>query len=540
MMSTRILGLFMLGVVLTFGPFSQTEAAQILGIGKKSLNTELIPQNAFAAAVMFPKQIAEDPKFELLPREIITAWGLKEFGFDPMLIKQITFVAKRMDALNGPPEWGAVLHFEEMQGLTGKMVDQLERKQVGNRALFSGAAQGLPSFLVYDESTMLVGDESFFVDMIAANNKGRVVSLLKRRSVSGEVVAVVDIESVRPMLQQASMMIPGMMPPAITKLRNIPDLVQAIEIGIAANKRIETSIVIHTADDDSAEQAAKIMTEALAFGTDMGIGAVAAQMDFNDPVQEALVEYVQRVSEDYNAKLSPSVSGNRMSLKLDQELTVVPVMIGMLLPAVQQVRTAARRTSSMNNSRQHALAMLNYQSAYGKFPAQANYDKNGKPLLSWRVHVLPFMEQQALYDQFHLDEPWDSPHNRKLIGKMPMIYASPGVILRPGEGKTVFLGVAGEGRMFGKEGKDFSDITDGSSNTVLAVEVNAEQAVVWSRPVDYEPDSRNPLAGLGGVYPGGFNASKADGSVQFISNGIDPETWLKLLTIAGGEVSSGN
>ncbi|MFT5303128.1 MAG: hypothetical protein ACI814_003946, partial [Mariniblastus sp.] len=80
-MSTRILGLFMLGVVLTFGPFSQTEAAQILGIGKKSLNTELIPQNAFAAAVMFPKQIAEDPKFELLPREIITAWGLKEFGF---------------------------------------------------------------------------------------------------------------------------------------------------------------------------------------------------------------------------------------------------------------------------------------------------------------------------------------------------------------------------------------------------------------------------------------------------------------------------
>jgi hypothetical protein len=137
----------------------QTEA-QILGIGSKKANTELVPPNAFAAAVIYPKQIAEDPKLDLFPREIVPAGGQKEFGFDPMLANQITFVAKKMEALEGPPEWGAVLHFEEMQGLGGEFVNQLNQKKVGDRTLFSGSSKGLPSFLVFDESTMLVGDES--------------------------------------------------------------------------------------------------------------------------------------------------------------------------------------------------------------------------------------------------------------------------------------------------------------------------------------------------------------------------------------------
>jgi type II secretory pathway pseudopilin PulG len=266
----------------------------------------------------------------------------------------------------------------------------------------------------------------------------------------------------------------------------------------------------------------------------MGIGALAAQMDFSDPVQEAFVEYVQRMADDYKRKLSPAVSGNKMSIKLDEEATIVPILIGMLLPAAQQTRAAARRSQSMNNSRQMVLAMHNYAAAHGKLPAQASYDKNGKPLLSWRVHMLPYMEQKALYDQFHLDEPWDSPHNKKLIDKMPMIYQSPSVA--PMNGKTVYLGVAGEGRMFGPEPKGFGEITDGTSNTVLTVEVNPDHAVNWTQPEDWTPNERNPMEGLGGVNPGGFIVSFADGSVHFISNNVDPETWKALLTIGGGDV----
>ncbi len=73
--------------------------------------------------------------------------------------------------------------------------------------------------------------------------------------------------------------------------------------------------------------------------------------------------------------------------------------------------------SQSNQLRQLAIAALNYESSYQKFPAQANYSDDGKPLLSWRVHLLPFMEQDSLYRQFKLDEPWDSPHNIKLLDR---------------------------------------------------------------------------------------------------------------------------
>lgn len=512
----------------------QTTQAQLLGIGGKKANTEFIPESAFAGAVVFPRKISEDPKFDLFPREIVTAWGQKELGFDPMLINQITFVVKKMDVLGQPPQWAAVLHFEKMQGLSGNLIGKLKQKNVGGKTMFSGTDQGMPSFLIFDESTMFVGDEDFFTDMVTADQKGKLVRLIKRAGVSGEIMAFADIESVRPVLNQATQMIPGIMPPAITKLRLIPDMIDAIEIGVKADGRIKTEIIVHTADADLAEEAGKIITEALDFGAEMGIGLMASQMDFNDPVQEALVEYAQRMADDYKQKLSPAVNGNKMSINLDEEATIVPVLIGLLLPAVQQTRAVVRRTASMNNSRQMVLALHNYASAHGKFPAQASYDKNGKPLLSWRVHILPWMEQQALYDQFHLDEPWDSRHNKKLIGKIPQSYQSPSV----GDlnGKTVYLGVAGEGMMFTDEQRGFGDITDGSSNTALMVEVNPDHAVHWTQPQDWAPDERNPLKGLGGVNQGGFIVSFADGSVHFISNNVNPETWKALLTIGGGDV----
>ena len=70
--------------------------------------------------------------------------------------------------------------------------------------------------------------------------------------------------------------------------------------------------------------------------------------------------------------------------------------------------------------------MHNYHDTYGTFPPAATTDGADKPLLSWRVAILPFLEQQPLYEQFHLDEPWDSPHNKTLIEQMPQVYAIPG------------------------------------------------------------------------------------------------------------------
>src|SRR5262249_18903195 len=130
-------------------------------------------------------------------------------------------------------------------------------------------------------------------------------------------------------------------------------------------------------------------------------------------------------------------------------------------PLVGEARLRAARERSLNNLKQLAFAMHTYHDAHKLLPAAASYDRQGKPLLSWRVQLLPYLEQTNLYNQFKLDEPWDSPHNKKLIAKMPPIYRS--AFSRKGaEGKTVYLAPVGKDTAFsGRKGlrfpKDFPD-----------------------------------------------------------------------------------
>src|SRR5204863_9210261 len=94
-----------------------------------------------------------------------------------------------------------------------------------------------------------------------------------------------------------------------------------------------------------------------------------------------------------------------------------------VLPGIQQAREAANRAKDANNLKQIALAFHIYHDRHGHFPPAAIRSKDGKPLLGWRVAILPYLEQDALYKQFNLDEAWDSEANKKLIEKLPKVYA---------------------------------------------------------------------------------------------------------------------
>jgi hypothetical protein len=202
---------------------------------------------------------------------------------------------------------------------------------------------------------------------------------------------------------------------------------------------------------------------------------------------------------------------------------------------VGSARRAARRTQSANNLRQLGLAMLNHESATRRFPAAYISDEEGKPLLSWRVQILPYIEEARLYDEFHLDEPWDSEHNKKLIERMPEILKSPGSTAGPG--MTHYLTVRGKDTIFsGKDGARMADVRDGTSQTIMIVEAS-ERTVIWTKPDDFEYDPDDPIRGLvGSLRRGGFNALFADCHIQFISGNIDKDTLLGLFTKGGGEV----
>ena len=230
---------------------------------------------------------------------------------------------------------------------------------------------------------------------------------------------------------------------------------------------------------------------------------------------------------------------SRQTLPTGNFGAVMPLALVNLIPAGMQARHAAQRNQGMNNLRQIALAMLNFESAYGAYPARYNTDANGKPLLSWRVHILPFIEEQALYEQFKLDEPWSSPNNRKLIARMPAVFRAPGSLADPG--KATYLAFESEGSVITaptenetNKGRQIREVLDGTSKTLLVVSVNEQSAVIWTKPDDYEPDEENPFQGLLDRR-GFFQAAFCDGHVRSLTPTIRKETLKLLIDVSDGQ-----
>lgn len=223
-----------------------------------------------------------------------------------------------------------------------------------------------------------------------------------------------------------------------------------------------------------------------------------------------------------------------------QSMATSGLAAALLLPAVQAARGAARRSQSANNLLQIGLAMHNYASVNKGFPAAASCDQQGKLLLSWRVHLLPYLGEDDLYKSFHLDEPWNSEHNKTLITRMPAVYRSPSVSGAE-EGKTIYQAVVGDDKAFQlKKPTDFADITDGTSNTIAAVETDAEHAVTWTQPEDWSPDDKSPMSGLLKRSGVGFLVLFADGSVHIVGQNGDAENFKALLTRKAGDVVAPN
>ena len=166
---------------------------------------------------------------------------------------------------------------------------------------------------------------------------------------------------------------------------------------------------------------------------------------------------------------------------------------GLLLPCVQQVRDGEAWVYTASHMRQCALAMHNYEFTYGHLPPAAAKDAQGHPLYSWRVLILPFIEQDDLYKQFHLDEPWDSRHNLTLLNKMPKTYDRP-FGGRDGPGMTRLQVPVGPGSVFERDGLDLDQIPNGTERTILIVE--SDTPVPWTMPADFTYDSEQSLPGF--------------------------------------------
>ena len=220
-------------------------------------------------------------------------------------------------------------------------------------------------------------------------------------------------------------------------------------------------------------------------------------------------------------------------------------LLVLLLPCMQTIRDSPGWSRSQSSLRQIGMALQGYHETMGKLPPAVARDKDGRALYSWRVLLLPFLEEDRLYKQLKLDEPWDSLHNKPLLAKMPRSYA-PALGGLDDPGLTRYLAFVGPGTAFERGGLTWDDFPDGLAETILVVE--AGTPVPWAKPVDlpYAPDEPLPALGAGFTKPvhflgheirskSGFNAVFADGKARFISSKTSEQTIRDSITRNGGE-----
>lgn len=221
-------------------------------------------------------------------------------------------------------------------------------------------------------------------------------------------------------------------------------------------------------------------------------------------------------------------------------LGVIALLFLLLVPAVQKVRSAAARMSAQNNLKQIALALHNYHDTHGRFPPPSTTLPDGRPGVSWRVLILPFIEQEALHRMYRLDEPWDSPNNAQASSVVIKTFCHPGD--QPSNMTRLRIFVGG-GAAFDRNKKtilglarnaDEQGFADGTANTLLVVE--AGDLVPWAKPDELDYGPGRPLPKLGHpMFDGDFQAAFADGSVRNISRSTPEATIRALITANGNE-----
>ncbi len=192
------------------------------------------------------------------------------------------------------------------------------------------------------------------------------------------------------------------------------------ELALNLNPGKPTTLNLFANSPEDAGKLVDLVNQAQELGREKMREQIPRLAASEDIIEQATAAYLTRIDKKEQPPFAPTVEGNRFNvLSIDASgegvseaqtqlmvVAVIGILVALLLPAVQAAREAARRNQTLIQMKMLMLSWHNYHDVKDEFPAQAICDADGKPLLSWRVAILPYMEEQALYEQFHLDESW--------------------------------------------------------------------------------------------------------------------------------------
>lgn len=534
---------FAASVVLTclfvFSPFdlvAQEKAVETL----PPFRLDLIPEEAMGVIAVRPAQLLNEPVAKPIQELVIKEeqqnpkFGL--LGLKPTHLKTVTLIYFR--------SYPVGIRMTPL--VTAQMIqstEKLDRGQIRNQFSKSVLVEAAYKDLKILTTTATDGDALVFLDehtLIVSNRVSAMMKILDQLQTrhsdvwskrlkpfeSASVAGAVNLNLLRQsmgreLIEQLTQNIP--IRPLLSALWNRPE---TAVLGITVQKKLTLELSFqqaHYSED------VKQSLEGL-----LGLGQALLQQRKAEliktgrpllPDQGSLFELAEQVM----GSLMTSEQKKQVTLSLSLDQEACDRLVGGILPVILSSRDRARRASSMNNMKQIMLALHNYHSLHGHFPPAVVMGPDGKTPHSWRVELLPFLDQKALYQRYRMNEPWDSEHNLKIAKTVVPVFNHP---KSEKPANSSYFVVVGEGTAFGnKKGVSFKDITDGTSNTIALVE--AKRDIPWTKPEDITYDGKQ-LPEFGGFHEGGFSVGKCDGSVRFISNPIDGEALKRQLLINDG------
>lgn len=394
-------------------------------------------------------------------------------------------------------------------------------------------------FYFADNRTLIFTKSTLLKKMVdAKSTKSPLLTELQQVDASNDLIMVIDMTPLREMIAGLGALMAmggeGEPNPDLALALKVVSELQTITItaGVSADSLLSLSLV-----GDSAEtmaQANKKLDEFAQMGRGLYQMQKGQMLQREAGLDASGKEFVLAMSDEIVAGISNTADGARLTVSIPKpaKLTELPAV---LKPMLDQAQRAPIRMQKKNNLKMIALAFHNYHDTHRGFPGAGSDHSGDVKGLSWRVHLLPYLDYLALYEQFHLDEPWDSEHNASLIAQMPDVFKSPEVTE---EGKTAIHVFAGKGTAFeGETGLKISSFTDGTSNTILTIEASPEAAEFWTKPGGLPNDDEKLLDAFKTPYSYGFMYGRADGSVHIVENLTEKlETFKALITRNGGEV----
>ncbi len=497
------------------------------------LDASYIPEDALVAIGLRPADVLSDPSTGELVALINTELGFAErLGLPVEHLAEVKLVV--IDPRPGPniPFDRIILRAaqpHDWKGLIGKLGTTTEKRFLGKSYVQGTEGGELCAYLADDRTLVLAKDAEIQRILVEARSGESRPDWAESWAdvAGGQVVVAANPGKVRALL--AKMPPP---PEAMAFLSTFSPLWEQTNggaLGLTLADGMTLAGHVRCQSPEAAETVHKTLEALLALGGNslpqaelhaqqLPPGPRAASLALLKQAKQLLES--EKLSRDDKTVQLTATSG------IDAKL-----ILNLLLPAVHASRKAAAQSQSSNNLRQLGLAMYNYLEIHKRFPPAVVMGPDGKTPHSWRIELLPYLDGTALYNEYKMDEPWDSENNKRVLTKMPTIFRHPSD--SPDSTNTSYLAITGEKTLFsGTQGTQLSDVLDGTALTILLVEVKSD--IPWTKPVDlaYTPGT---VPEVGGWSEGGYHVGLADGSVRFFRHGIEKSVLERLITVADGK-----